>query len=190
MTKLEKRLAIACFAMVAVGALAVRAVFIQLTHVETPPTGPTPTGQSAVRVLTPASSPASPRPSSVGVEAESPTLTTTLDLPADDTRNELLKLSGLVNLAGSPYVSPDQEQWRQAIPVARDLERGTCDCAQRNWLKTFIQMGEFALAGDEENYRKHGEIMVTLGRSNEESDAFRKAQHDVAAQQGDQPAVN
>ena len=118
-------------------------------------------------------------------------MTVAADSPAnDDTRNELLKLSGLVNLAGALYAAPDQDQWRQALPVAKELVQGTCDCAQRSWLNTFIEMGAYALAGDEENYRKHGEIIVTLGRSNDESAAFFQEQHDLTERGQALRAVN
>lgn len=184
MTKLEKYLTAACLAMTAAGVLAVRARWPQSAHGQTVVETVTPTAPDDNRVPDPTS------PSSADAGVNPSTLTVTADSPADDTRNELLNLSGLVNLASAPYAPPDRDQWRQALPIAKELVRGTCDCAQRSWLNTFIEMGAYALADDEENYRKHGEIIVTLGRNNDESAAFLREQHDLA-ERGQAPgAVN
>lgn len=190
MTRLEKHLVVACSAIVTVGVLAVRAMLVQPAPAKTAGTEPTPMGQSSDPGPAPVSPSAPTSPSPADTDAKSSAVPAAVDTyVGDHVRNELLKLSGLVNLAASPYTPPDKDQWRQAVSVAKELVQGSCDCVQRSWLKTFVEMGDFALAGDEENYRKLGEIMVTLGRSNDESAAFFKEQHDLAEQREQQRAA-
>lgn len=71
--------------------------------------------------------------------------------------NYLLKLEGIVDVANARYGEPDRESWQQALPVARVLKEGMCDCAQRNWLNQFVALGESGLAGDMENYHQQGD---------------------------------
>ena len=80
--------------------------------------------------------------------------------------NYLLKLEGMVDLANARYGTPDRENWQQALPVAKVLEEGMCDCAQRNWLNQFIATGEAGLAGDMAAYHQQGETMAGIGRHN------------------------
>ncbi len=80
--------------------------------------------------------------------------------------NYLLKLEGMVDVANARYGAPDKESWQQALPVAKVLEEGMCDCAQRNWLNQFIAMGEAGLAGDLTAYHQQGETMAGIGRRN------------------------
>ncbi len=80
--------------------------------------------------------------------------------------NYLLKLEGMVDLANARYGTPDRENWQQALPVAKVLEEGICDCAQRNWLNQFIATGEAGLTGDLTTYHQQGETMAGIGRHN------------------------
>ncbi len=80
--------------------------------------------------------------------------------------NYLLKLEGMVDLANARYGTPDRENWQQALPVAKVLEEGMCDCAQRNWLNQFIATGEAGLSGDLATYHQQGETMAGIGRHN------------------------
>ncbi len=80
--------------------------------------------------------------------------------------NYLLKLEGMVDLANARYGTPDRENWQQALPIARVLEEGMCDCAQRNWLNQFIATGEAGLTGDLATYHQQGETMAGIGRHN------------------------
>ena len=83
--------------------------------------------------------------------------------------NYLLNLEGMTDLANARYGEPDQAAWAQALPIARVLEEGMCDCAQRNWLNQFIALGESGLTGDAAKYHEQGEVMATIGRFNGDS---------------------
>ncbi len=80
--------------------------------------------------------------------------------------NYLLKLEGIVNVGNARFGEPDPENWRLALPVAKILEQGMCDCAQRNWLNQFIATGEAGLAGDLEAYHRCGQTMASIARHN------------------------
>lgn len=58
-----------------------------------------------------------------------------------------------------------KEVWAQQIPVAQKLLEGSCDCDQRNWLKHFIQTGQFAMTGSNQ-YMKSVRLLAKLRRSN------------------------
>ena len=83
--------------------------------------------------------------------------------------NYLLNLEGMTDVANARYGTPDAAAWARALPIARVLEQGMCDCAQRNWLNQFIALGESGLAGDRAKYHAQGEVMATIGRFNGDS---------------------
>ena len=78
--------------------------------------------------------------------------------------NYLLKLEGMVEVANAPYGEPDKASWERALPVAKILEQGMCDCAQRNWLNQFIVLGEVGLTGDRDQYHQQGKVMASIMR--------------------------
>ena len=80
--------------------------------------------------------------------------------------NYLLKLEGITNVGNARYNAPNRESWQEALPIARVLEQGMCDCAQRNWLNQFIATGEAGLSGDLDAYHQHGETMASISRYN------------------------
>ena len=82
--------------------------------------------------------------------------------------NYLLNLEDMVDVANARYGTPDKERWRHALPVARVLEEGMCDCAQRNWLNQFIALGEAGLSEDLAAYHQQGETMASIGRRNDD----------------------
>lgn len=81
----------------------------------------------------------------------------------------LLRLSSIVNIANSVNAVPDKARWEQALPIARTLSSGSCDCAQRIWLTHFIEMGEYAMNGDNQNYFAVAQGLVALGRNDKQA---------------------
>ena len=86
----------------------------------------------------------------------------------------LLRLSGMVNLANAMNEPPNEAEWQQALPIAEKLLVSPCDCAQRNWLNHFVAMGNHALHGSEDEYKKSAQLIVTLGRNNDQAVAISK----------------
>ncbi len=80
---------------------------------------------------------------------------------------DLLKLSGMVNLAGAVAGDqpPDKAQWKHALPIAEQLDQAPCDCDQRNWLEHFIQTGYHALADENDQFYTSAREMATLRRN-------------------------
>ena len=83
----------------------------------------------------------------------------------------------MVNLAGARDQTPDKNQWTQALPIAQKLMDGPCDCAQKVWLKHFIEMGNYALTDSIDQYRETGGLMATLGRNDTQAMALSKKTH-------------
>ena len=83
--------------------------------------------------------------------------------------NYLLNLEGMTDMANARYGVPNPESWARALPIARVLEQGMCDCHQRNWLNQFITLGEAGLTGDLANYHAQGEVMAGISRFNDDS---------------------
>ena len=78
---------------------------------------------------------------------------------------DLLILTALVDLPNATAHQPDKAKWKQAITAAEQLMQGPCDCEQRNWLSHFVEMGNFALAGSETEYRRDAALLATLARN-------------------------
>ena len=98
-------------------------------------------------------------------------------LPANATSvpdDNILTLARFVDLPNSAEHHPDKKRWSQAITAAEKLAQGPCDCAQRNWLTHFIEMGNFALSDSESDYRESAKLMATLGRNDEHAMALSK----------------
>ena len=92
-------------------------------------------------------------------------------LPANATSvpdADLLKLSAMVNLPNAEERRIDKEQWGRALPIARQLVQGPCDCEQRNWLNHYIEMGENALAGSNDAYFKLAILMQKMARNDKQ----------------------
>ena len=81
----------------------------------------------------------------------------------------LEELSAAVNLAGAREQPPDKGVWTEALPVAQKLMDGPCDCAQKVWLKHFIEMGNYALTDATRQYHETAGLMATLGRNDEQA---------------------
>jgi hypothetical protein len=100
-------------------------------------------------------------------------------LPANATfipDGNLQQLSMMVNLASAVNQQPDKTRWTEAVTVAQKLLNGPCDCAQRVWLKHFVEMGNYALSDSTDQYRDTAKLMATLGRNDTEAMALsRKA---------------
>ena len=79
------------------------------------------------------------------------------------------QLSQAVNLAAAPVQPPDKAEWTRALPYAQKLMDGPCDCAQKVWLKHFIEMGNYALADSSSDYHQTASLLVTLGRNDDEA---------------------
>ena len=86
----------------------------------------------------------------------------------------LERLSTMVNLAGARDHAPDKTLWAQALPVAQKLMDGPCDCAQKVWLKHFIEMGDFALSDSATQYHETANLISTLGRNDAQAMALSK----------------
>ena len=80
----------------------------------------------------------------------------------------LLKLSAMVNLTNAEERHIDKDQWSRAVPIARRLVQGPCDCEQRNWLNHFIAMGDSALAGSDADYYKLAGLMRKMARNDQQ----------------------
>lgn len=92
-------------------------------------------------------------------------------LPADATfvpDADLLKLSALVNLPNAEERHIDKDQWGRALPIAQKLVQGPCDCEQRNWLVHFIEMGNNALAGSDDDYYRLAGAMRKMARNDKQ----------------------
>ena len=92
-------------------------------------------------------------------------------LPSDATSvpdADLLKLSAIVNLPNAEERHIDKKQWNRALPIAQRLAQGPCDCEQRNWLVQFIQMGNDALAGSEQDYYRLAGVMRKTARNDKQ----------------------
>lgn len=74
---------------------------------------------------------------------------------------DLKNLASMVHLDQAKHQGPNKDQWNQALPVAQKLLQGTCDCEQRNWLKQFVTMGNYALS-DSSQYYQSAQLMDTL----------------------------
>jgi len=83
----------------------------------------------------------------------------------------LYRLSMMVNLAEARDHRPDKAQWEQAVVIAGKLLEGPCDCEQKNWLKHFVEMGNYALSNSDEYY-KSAQLMATLPRNDNEAMAL------------------
>ncbi len=83
--------------------------------------------------------------------------------------NYLLNLEGMTDMANARYGAPNPAAWARALPIAKVLEQGMCDCHQRNWLNQFIALGEAGLTGDLATYHAQGEVMATIDRFNGDS---------------------
>jgi hypothetical protein len=119
--------------------------------------------------------PGPPVQSAQQVSASSPVVAENNPLPANATSipdDRLLHLSTLVNLAGARDQQPEKNQWTQALPVAQKLLDGPCDCAQRIWLKHFVEMGNYALSDSTGQYHETAKLMATLGRNDGEAMAL------------------
>ena len=73
--------------------------------------------------------------------------------------------------------APNKKAWQEALPIARKLLEYPCDCAQRNWLSHFVKLGDRALNGSEQEYNASAQVLVTLGRNNEQAVALSKSLH-------------
>lgn len=96
-------------------------------------------------------------------------------LPANATSvpdANLLQLGRMVNLASARDQQPDKNQWTRAVSVAEKLLEGPCDCAQRVWLKHFVEMGNYAISDSNGEYHETAMLMATLGRNNREAMAL------------------
>jgi len=74
---------------------------------------------------------------------------------------DLKQLATLVDLAAAKNAAPSVAKWTKALPIAKQLAAGTCDCEQRNWLNQFIAMGDYALSGAPE-YHESAKLMDKL----------------------------
>jgi hypothetical protein len=103
-------------------------------------------------------------------------------LPANATYipdEKLLQLSLMVNLAVAKDQAPDKNLWKEIMPAAQKLMDGPCDCAQKVWLKHFLEMGDFALSNSLDQYHETAKLMTTLGRNDEQAMALSKKQNQV-----------
>jgi hypothetical protein len=75
--------------------------------------------------------------------------------------SDLKGLAAMVHLAAAKKDAPSAEQWTRALPIAKKLAAGACDCEQRNWLNQFITMGNYALSGSAQ-YHESAKLMDTL----------------------------
>lgn len=101
-------------------------------------------------------------------------------LPAEEPYipdQSLLRLCSMVNIANAVNEPPNKTGWQQALPIAEQLLASPCDCAQRNWLKHFVEMGDHALASEEREYNESAQLMATLGRNNAQAVALSKEAH-------------
>ena len=121
--------------------------------------------------------PATPIPLAEPVAVQPVALTVSEDanvipsLPADATSVpdvDLLKLSTMVNLTNAEERHIDKEPWSRAVPIAQKLAQGPCDCEQRNWLVQFIQMGNDALAGSNDDYYRLATVMRKTARNDKQ----------------------
>lgn len=93
-------------------------------------------------------------------------------LPANATSipdGYLKKLSMLVGLPDAAAHAPDKAHWSQAIPIAQKLSDGPCDCAQKVWLKRFVEMGNYALTNSADQYNKAAKYIITLGLNDQQA---------------------
>lgn len=86
----------------------------------------------------------------------------------------LEQLSIVVNLAGAREQAPDKNVWKAVLPAAQKLMDGPCDCAQKVWLKHFIEMGNYALSDSDIQYHETASLLATLGRNDDQAMALSK----------------
>ena len=158
-------------AMIGAGVLCAGALaFARTTHHHRPATKTKARAQAQNRQPTPLPSPALTSLEQQGFETLDPggkeAVAAFLASTPGPLDNYLLKLEGMVDLANARYGEPDHDTWQQALPIAKVLEEGMCDCAQRNWLNQFIATGKAGLAGDLTAYHQQGETMAGIGRHN------------------------
>ena len=116
----------------------------------------------------PAGEPRSSQTSSAQADAIAPLPANATSIPDED----LLRLAGMVDLAGASDHRPDKVRWTQALAAAEKLQAGPCDCEQRNWLNHFVEMGNYALSGADEGYAQSARLMATLGRNDRDAMAI------------------
>ncbi len=78
---------------------------------------------------------------------------------------DLLKLSAMVNLPNADERRINKEQWALAVPIAKQLVQGPCDCEQRNWLNHYIELGNDALTGSDDAYYNLAVLMHKMARN-------------------------
>ena len=136
---------------------------------------PQPTAQQAPQTPPPDAAPTvvaqAPSAAPEALETIAPLPPNATSVPDED----LLKLSGMVELGSAQYDRPDKARWSQALPIASKLLHGPCDCEQRNWLNHFVGLGNEALSDANGQYYQDAKIMATLGRN--DNDAMARSRH-------------
>jgi len=82
--------------------------------------------------------------------------------------SDLSNLAQQVHLKNSNLASVNKSAWEKALPKARQLLQGACDCEERNWLNHFIETGTDAIAGSKE-YDDAAKLLVSLPKNDEEA---------------------
>jgi hypothetical protein len=81
---------------------------------------------------------------------------------------DLSNLAAAVHLKSATLADIDKNQWKTALPKAKQLLNGACDCEERNWLNHFVETGNEALSSDKE-YEPSAKFLLTLPKNDEEA---------------------
>ncbi len=99
--------------------------------------------------------------------------------------SDLSNLAHQVHLKNSDLASVNKSEWQKALPKAKQLLQGACDCEERNWLNHFIETGSDAIAGSKD-YDAAAKLLVSLPKNDEGSDEARRFRlvHDLLVVRG------
>ena len=150
------------------GSVAGGVTLLVVARAEKPSVSSSPVASKIVATWTPAAVPVAAT-ASVAAADEIPPLPANASSIPDE---YLQKLGLMVDPSGAALHNPDKAQWAKAMPVAKKLVEGPCDCAQRVWLKRFIEMGDFAMADSKDQYTKAAQFIATIGRNDEQAMAL------------------
>jgi hypothetical protein len=108
----------------------------------------------------------SPVPAEPQTQLEAPAFTQPLANPVNT--SDLSKLERQVHLKNSDLANVSKSEWEKALPKAKQLLQGACDCEERNWLNHFVETGNDALAGAKE-FQDSAKLLASLPKNDEEA---------------------
>jgi len=79
--------------------------------------------------------------------------------------SDLANLAAAVKLGATSTGDVTRDVWVRELPIAQNLQKGMCDCDQRNWLKHFVETAQEAISGSN-HYPASVQLLAQLRRGN------------------------